>query len=68
MSFLFFTRERGNPYVGGVFMVDAWSGLGPFVMTDAGVRGRERPDTWRVFELLRTEVSGPRKDPREGCL
>lgn len=38
-------------------MVDAWSGLGPFMMTDAWTREREeRPDTWRVFELLGTEV------------
>lgn len=62
-SFFFFN------YLCGVFMVETWSGLLPFMMTDAWVRGRERGlDTWRVFELLGTEVSGPLKNPGEGCL
>lgn len=34
-----------------------------------GQRGRERPDTWRLFELLGpgAGVSGSLKSPREGC-
>lgn len=30
-----------------------------------GSDGRERPDTWRMFELLGTECEGPRRTPEK---
>lgn len=41
-------------------MVDTWSGLLPFMVTDAWLRGTEKGlDTWRVFELLVPRCQGP---------
>lgn len=47
-------------------MVDAWVRFVAFYDDGClGQRESEGPHTWRVFELLGTEVSEPLKNPRE---
>lgn len=54
VAFFFFN------YLCRLFMVDTWSGLLPFMVTDAWLRGTEKGlDTWRVFELLVPRCQGP---------